>query len=408
MPQKRFTDRTIASLPIPKEGQVDYFDTSTPGFGIRVSYGGAKAWFVKFVHQGRQRRMTLGQYPAIKLGKARELALDAKHVLVVEKQDPSLQRKADREALTFRELADLYIEEHAKPKKRSWREDQRILTKYFTSWHQRKAVEIDRAEIVDRLQAIKRDHGPIMANRALATVRKVYSYALKNAKLPLPFNPFLRLDPPGDEVERERVYSDDEIRGLWEAFGERGIAGAVFKMCLATGQRLHEVTGLEWREIDGDLWTLPGARTKNKRLHIVPLNEMALGLLEQQRPLSDKWVFPSPKGLDQPITNVGKAVSGTNGNKKPSKRNIRALSGVKDFQPHDLRRTFSTGLTRLGFSRFIVDRLLNHTEPGVGRVYDRHDYLKEKTEAMDAWGRHLRSLVIEADKVIQMVPSKRA
>ena len=107
--------------------------------------------------------MTLGQYPAIKLGKARELALDAKHVLVVEKQDPSLQRKADREALTFRELADLYIEdsprnvdqlrnaghktivfanstnrELAAPRANSWEEVEQLVSQYHSEWLQQR------------------------------------------------------------------------------------------------------------------------------------------------------------------------------------------------------------------------------------------------------------------------------
>ncbi len=93
---------------------------------------------------------------------------------------------------------------------------------------------------------------------------------------------------------------------------------------------------------------------------------------------------------------------GTNGKKKPSKRNVRHLSGVDDFTPHDLRRTTSTGLTRMGFPRFIADRFLNHVEPGVGRVYDRYDYLKEKTEAAQAWSRHLKSVIGEADNVVQL------
>ena len=159
---------------------------------------------------------------------------------------------------------------------------------------------------------------------------------------------------------------------------------------------------MEWTEIDDDLWTLPGAKTKNRRVHAVPLSEMAIELLEKQRPLHDTWVFPSPKGLDQPISNLGKALRGTNGSKKPG-RNIRGKSGVKDFRAHDLRRTFSTGLTRLGFSRFIVDRLLNHSDSGIGRVYDRHDYLKEKTEAAEAWGRHIEGIIGDATKVVQMV-----
>ena len=402
MPQISFTNRKIASLRPPERGQVDYFDKATPGFGIRVSYGGSKAWFVKYVHRGRQRRMSLGRYPAVKLAMGRELALAAKHELVVEKRDPTLQKKADRTALTFKDLADLFIQEHAKPKKRSWKEDERILTKYFAPWHSRKAAEIDRGEVVERLQDIKRDHGPVMANRCLACVRKLYSWGIKNSKLPPVYNPAGDLDRLGDENERDRVYTDEELKSLWETFGKFGTSGAVLRLCLVTGQRLNEVARMEWTEIDDDLWTLPGAKTKNRRVHAVPLSEMAIELLEKQRPLHDTWVFPSPKGLDQPISNLGKALRGTNGSKKPG-RNIRGKSGVKDFRAHDLRRTFSTGLTRLGFSRFIVDRLLNHSDSGIGRVYDRHDYLKEKTEAAEAWGRHIEGIIGDATKVVQMV-----
>ena len=405
MPQISFTGRKISALPIPDKGQADYYDKSTPGFAIRVSYGGTKTWFVKYVHQGRQRRMTLGQYPAVSLADARREALAAKHELVIEKQDPASTRKVDREALTFKALADLYVDEYAKVKKRSWPEDERVLGKYFVRWHNRKAGDIDRGEIVERLQGIKRDHGPVMANRCLAVVRKMYSWALRNGKLSLTHNPALRLDAPGQETERDRVYSDAEIKRLWAAFGKCGTPGAVFKVLLVTGQRLNEIARMEWKEIDGDLLTLPGARTKNKRVHVVPLSDLALDLLDKQRGQHKRFVFPSPKGLDQPISNVGKAVRGTNGKKKPSKRNVQHLSGVDDFRPHDLRRTTSTGITRLGFTRFVADRLLNHVEPGIGGVYDRYSYAKEKAEAAQAWSRHLRSIIGEAGNVVQLAAS---
>jgi len=393
MPQFNFTNLGIASLDFPDKGQVDYFDAGTPGFGIRISYGGSKSWFVKYVHKGRQRRMTIGTYPTVTLAKARELALDAKHELVVEKQDPALQRKVDREAVTFKELADLYIKLWAKEHKRSWKEDERILNKYFVAWHPRKAVDLEQEEIVDRLYEIKTENGPVMANRCLACVRKVYSWALKNAQIPSShLHPALRLDAPGQETSRERVYTDNEIKTLWKAFGDFGTSGAMFKMILITGQRPGEVAGMKWSEIDGKHWNLPGDRTKNKQPHICPLNEMAIEELKQDPRLHEQYVFPSPKGLDQPITSYQKAVDGNNG-KKRKRRNIRDTTGIDDFIPHDLRRTLSTNLTRLGCSRFNVDRLLNHLEPGIGKVYDRYDYIKEKTEAAEAWGRHLSDLV---------------
>ena len=80
----------------------------------------------------------------------------------------------------------------------------------------------------------------------------------------------------------------------------------------------------------------------------------------------------------------------------------RKLSEIKDFQIHDLRRTASTGITRLGFPRFVADRILNHTEQGVGRVYDRNDYLREKTEALEAWALHLEHVTGQGGNVVTL------
>jgi hypothetical protein len=81
---------------------------------------------------------------------------------------------------------------------------------------------------------------------------------------------------------------------------------------------------------------------------------------------------------------------------------VRGKSGVKDFSAHHLRRTVATGITKLGFGRFIADRVLNHVEAGVGRRYDRHDYLKEKTQALEAWARHVENITSGAENVIQL------
>ena len=126
---------------------------------------------------------------------------------------------------------------------------------------------------------------------------------------------------------------------------------------------------------------------------MVPLNTIALDVLADLGTLDEVFVFPSPTRPGQPLSNFGKAA-----------KKVRGLPGVEDFRAHDLRRTVQTGITRLGFPRFIADRLLNHVEPGVGSRYDRHDYLREKTEAAAAWGRWLSRVVGDAQAVVQMVP----
>ena len=86
------------------------------------------------------------------LGEARKKALTIRND-VAKGVDPATVRQAEREAQSFGELADIYIERHAKPKKRTWREDQRILDRYCRPWHARKATDIQRHEVAELLQS---------------------------------------------------------------------------------------------------------------------------------------------------------------------------------------------------------------------------------------------------------------
>ena len=345
---------------------------------------------MKYLLHSKQKRTSIptkdggtATFPAIKLSSAREMA--RKLVSDVKREGKAPSSIADQ---SFAGVAKTFVEEYAKGKKRSWREDQRILIghTYFTPFHERKADEISRGEIVDQLQKIKRNNGPVMANRCLASIRKMYNWAIRNGKINLDFNPAMGVDRPGGETERDRVYTDDEITALWKAFDEMGIAGHVFKLCLVTGQRLNECAGMERSEISGDEWTIPASRTKNKRVHVLPLSGLAHEVISNTPNLSEKYVFagPSSRTGDVPIKWFSK-----------SQAKAKALSGVTDFQPHDLRRTCSTNITKLGLSRFVADCVLNHAQQGVGRVYDRYDYLKEKTEALDAWATHLQAILAE-------------
>ena len=402
MPRLRFTDKTVKNIKKPNTGQIDYYDTSKSseaGFGLRVSYGGKKTWFIKYVHDGKQKRKSLrtadgatATYPEVSLKEARELARDWKSSLREAGITP--HEKRIKQA-SFKKLAQKYVDQHAKTKKRSWKQDERILINsriYFHNWHDRKPGEITRHELTAKLADIKHANGPIIANRCLSSVRKMYSWAIKNGELDLLYHPFLRLDPPGEEVERDTVFKDTEIRELWGVFGELGMPGLVFQFCLVTGQRLMEVAHLNKKqEIENGLWTIPAARTKNKKPHIVPLSGLALGILEETSPLDETWAFPSIRRIGNPIKSFTAA--------RPM---VRERSSVSNFRPHDLRRTCMTGITKLGFSRFIADRVLNHLEPGVGRRYDRYDYLKEKTEALNAWARYLEGITGEADTVVQL------
>ena len=385
MSQIKFTDRKIATLSRPPKGQIDYFDERESGFGVRVSMGGTKTWFYKYVFSGKQRRLSMGQYPAISLAKARTMVLSAKHD-VVSKTDPAAQKltaiREEREAPTFYQLAGEYIERHAKKRKRTWQEDQRIIDTYLGDWHDRKAADISRREVIDLLDEIA-DRAPIQANRVLSLLRKIYNFGLKRERVEM--NPAHMVDAPAEEVSRDRIYSPDELKRLWATF--QGPTGSIYKLILITGQREGEISGMRWDELDLEhsIWTVPAERMKSKKVHIVPLSDLALTVLHDVPRISDEFVFPSPTRPGQAIRNLGKAA-----------KRVKDQSGIADFRGHDLRRTCGSGITQLGSSRFVMDRVLGHLEQGVGGRYDRHDYLHEKTSALAAWAERLEEIL--ADK----------
>ena len=144
---------------------------------------------------------------------------------------------------------------------------------------------------------------------------------------------------------------------------------------------------MEWNDLDLDTawWTIPAEKSKNRLAHRVPLTPLALRIISQMQSLTggaktNQYVFPSPKG-DGPIENVQKAI-----------QRIKESTGI-NFVGHDLRRTAASMMTGMGVPRLVVGKILNHVEPGVTKVYDRHSYDKEKREALESWSKRLMVLV---------------
>lgn len=383
MPKKKLTDRTVAALKPPSGGQVDYFDDNPRCFGVRVNAGGRKSFFVMYRFEGRLRRYTLGPYPALKLGEARKKAKDALHDAAHGK-DPAVARAHERKAIRFSALGREYMERHAKVKKRSWQEDERILdVELVPHLGGRTAKNIERRDIQRLIDAIARRPAPVQANRTLALVRKIYNFGIE--KDLVSDNPCRGVPRPAAENERERVLTDDEIRRFWRASATEpdDICGA-FRLFLLTGQRHTEVLQMEQEELDlgAQVWVLPGRRTKNGLVHSVPLPDLAMTILRGLDVGSDdrRWVFESSRKSGPRRTL-----------QKPLAR-IRTAAKIDDFRIHDLRRTMASKLTSAGVPRQTVARLLNHAERDVTRVYDRYSYDREKREAMEIWAAELLRL----------------
>ncbi len=382
--RKNLTAQFVESAQAPKVGQVDYWDARTPGLSLRVSQGGRKAWTVFFRFHGRMRRLTLGTFPILSLADARRLAAtalrEAQHGT-----DPATAKQEARSADNFGELAELYLDRHAKPEKRSWREDERILkADLLPKWRNRKAHEIKRADVLALLDAIVDRGAPVMANRTRALVSKIFNFGIKRGVVEV--NPAAGVENPGHEHQRDRVLSEDEIRILWNTLeSEQARVAAIFRLGLLTAQRRSEILGMRWSELDLDAgwWTIPAERSKNSLAHRVPLAPQAATLLRQIKSasLDETLVFRGGR-IGQPLANL----------QKPMRR-IKRDSAI-DFKFHDLRRTSASHMTGIGVPRLVVSKILNHMERGITAVYDRHSYDAEKRRALMKWETWLKELLV--------------
>lgn len=368
MPTVHLTDRSLKSLRTSQPREM-FWDHVLPGFGVRVTQNGKKTFVVRYRLNGKRPRVTIGSYPAFGLADARARAR-AILLQVGTGEDPS-------RAESFAELADLYLERHAKPKKRSWRYDERQLKRdLLPAWGKRKAAEIRRSDVHEILDGILDRGSPAMANRTRALISKVFNFGITRGIVE--HNPAAHVPPPARLQSRQRVLSEEEIRELWRLLDSdllTPLMAASFKLRLLTAQRGIEVLSMQWDQIDGIWWTIPPEVAKNGLAHRVPLSTQARAALEKARQMSGgtPWVFPSPRE-DGPIQWVQKAV-----------HQLRDHTSF-DWTPHDLRRTAATYMASVGVSRVVLAKILNHVENSVTAIYDRASYDQEKLEALTRWG----------------------
>jgi len=366
-----------------KGSRFELMDADVPGLGLRVLPTGRKFWFLRYGPRGGRRRITFGEYPALSLAKARDKARELLAGVKVHDRDPMAERKAAREArkkaktATFAALAALYVEEHAKRKKRlrAWKEDERKLrVEVLPVWGSRQTAEIRRADVRELLERIAAERGGVCANRTRTLICRVFNFGIERERVEA--NPVYGVKRVHVEAPRERVLTEDELRVLWPLFDRlQPAVAAAWRLVLLTAQRPGEVLSMRWCDLERDShgwwWNIPAEVTKTNRAHRVPLSPQALAIVEALRPLTGatEWVLASRA--------EGKRLTWLS----HSSARLRAWSELPHFTPHDLRRTAATWLGRSGVRPDTIDRLLNHAEGRISRTYNRAGYEAEKRQA---------------------------
>ncbi len=368
------TDLQIKRLQAPDRGQKTYFDPGLPGFGVRVSQGGTKTFVV--VCGKDRRRLSLGRYPDLSLSEARNLAKRAQADIALDELTPAQTLPV----VSFETAREKFLADtEARTKTRTIDEYRRLLYRHFR--FECSLKELSRDQIARPIEELRAT--PSEQKHAFVAIRTMMNWCVKRGFLlasPVPALTF-KTKP------RERVLNDAELAAVWHRADAYGWPfGRIVQLLILTGQRRGEIVGLRSSWIDEQMIRYPAEFVKNQHSHTVPLGDWAVKIIEDLLESTD-LLFPSRLDDNKPYNGFSK-----------SKVAFDRELDIASYTLHDLRRTFSSTMARLGTPLHVTEKMLNHvsgTISGVAAVYNRHAYIEEMRQANTAYEAHLRDVIDE-------------
>lgn len=376
------TERVVKAAGIGSRKYV-IFDADCAGFGLCVFLSGRKTFILIYRFAGRQRRFTIGTWPAWTVTAAREEAQRLKREIDRGK-DPLDTRTSAREAPLIRDLAQRFIDEHLPKLEATNARDQKSMLQKLVlpDWRNRLVAEITPTDVDRLLTRIAEGRArpskpdpktkrrkrlaspkptPVRANRVGEVLRKMFALAIQWR---------MRNDNPATgfrkrpETARERFLSFEEIGRLADALAqdEDQRAAGIIRLCMLTGARLGEVRTATFDQFNLDLaiWTKQAAYTKQRRIHRIPISHEAVALVRLRReavPPGCPFLFPGDVE-GQPVINL-----------KRFWPRMREAADIPDVRIHDLRHTFASLLVSGGASLEMIGKLLGHTQIGTTQRY---------------------------------------
>ena len=330
-----------------------YWDEALKGFGLVVRPSGKKTFLLKYrIGRGRSapvRKQTIGTTSIIKTEQAR---LKAKGYLLTASlgKDPFEQSNNNT---TIKEFCDLYIDRHAKLKKKksTMIEDQRLIRlQIIPKFGKIRVTDLTRPMLIKHHDKLHKT--PYMANRFLALVSKMMNLAEKWDFRPINSNPCKHIDR-NPEKERKVYLTLDQLQRVELAMRElketeNEYVLSAIKLLIYTGCRKGEILNLKWEYIDfkNTCINLPDSKTGEKEIH---LNPSAMSILQTLERKSD-YVFVS-RVQNKKITGIS-----------TTWKKICKIADLKDVRPHDLRHTFATHAVNRGFSLPFIAKMLGHKD----------------------------------------------
>ena len=302
-------------------------------------------------------------------------------------------RKTRRESLPcatewmFEGVMQRYLADEAYRHKRSARQEELLLQRHvLPHWRERHTASIAAADVLRIIDGLMDSGTPSSANRLLSLLSQLFLYAIRRGVVRS--NPCAGIRRPHAPQPLQRLLSSDELRWVWTGLADHvpSVCHDALRFQLVTAQRLSEVAGADCNEFDLEdaSWQLPPNRSKNGKAHMIPLSGLALNIATRRISESSASgpLLPSRRTTEAlGYKSIAAAVSASS-----------TKSGIR-FSSRDLRRTAATGMVRLGVSRTVVAKVLNHADSRAIGAYDWHAYDAEKRDALERWADYLSRII---------------
>jgi len=384
------TDTKLKNL---KAQDKPYKVADRDGLYVVVSPKGTVSFRFDYRFNSRRETLTIGRYgaDAMSLAEAREALTVARKKLhdgISPAREKADGKKDSRDTGTFKTFADIWLRDSdLADSTRAMRKsvlDRDVLPRFGN----RQLDEITPAQIMDMCDKIKARGAPSTAVHAREVIQQVYRHAMARG---------VKIENPAESVKasaiatfkpRERALSPDDIRVFFTTLDSVGTLPTLklaLKFALLTLCRKGELLQAEWDEVDFEAatWTVPAARMKARREHVVYLSQQAHDLLIGLKTCagSAPYLLPGRYETDKPMSDatLNRVITAT-------VEKARAEGNpIQDFGPHDMRRTASTLLHEAGFSSDWIEKCLAHEQKGVRAVYNKAEYQVQRRMMLQTW-----------------------
>ena len=366
MPKITLSNAVIKTLQCPAgKRKIEYCDTQLPGFYIEARSTNPRegTYYLRYKNvRGKTQHVKIAKTTEVTLAQARKKAQQLKADIVLG-GDPRSEIKRKRQLPTFSEFVNNQYLPYIKVRKRSWETDVSFLKNHLLPvFGEIPLDEITRTQATTFHTALReKGMAPATCDRQLVLLRYILNLAVQWEVLEK--SPAQRIPLFNEDNKRERYLSQEEMQRLLEVLktDNNRVVCLVILLLLSTGARRNEALKAQWVDIDlaKRLWRIPAENAKSKRARVIPLNDIALQVLEEVRHAgtSDNHLFISPH-TGKPLGNITLVW-----------QRLRKKAGLEDFRLHDCRHQFASMLVNNGRSLYEVQQILGHTNPKITMRY---------------------------------------